>query len=194
MVLIYQGSSVYNSSYSYKSQDNSSKLHITDQNIAIAMPLRITNVAVLLWTVQLVAAQQKACSSFCSSLGMVQSNPGLSCNDIYQINKGSRGMSDNYWINTTMGVHQVYCDMELECGGHKGGWMRIADLDISRGDDCPTGWTKTTTANDGMNPATDVCRSPNDNAGCHSTSFTVNGTSYHKVCGKVRGYISEVYN
>ena len=41
------------------------------------------------------------------------------------------------------------------------GWMRISDLDTSRGDDCPTGWTKTTTANDGMNPATDVCRSPN---------------------------------
>ena len=48
-------------------------------------------------------------------------------------------VSGDNWINTTTGVHQVYCDMELECGGHKGGWMRIADLDTSRGDDCPTG-------------------------------------------------------
>ena len=66
----------------------------------------------------LVTAQENTCSSFCTSLGMVQSNPGKSCNDIYKINKQSRGVSANYWINTTTGVHQVYCDMELECGGH----------------------------------------------------------------------------
>ena len=144
--------------------------------------------AALLWTVQLAAAQQNTCSSFCSSLGMMQSNPGKSCDDIYKINKQSRGASGDYWINTTTGVHQVYCDMELECGGHKGGWMRIADLDTSRGDDCPTGWTKITTPNDPVQPVTDVCRSPNDNAGCHPTTFSVSGASYHKICGRVRGY------
>ena len=95
--------------------------------------------------------------------------------------------SDNYWINTTTGIHQVYCDMELECGGHKGGWMRIADLDTSRGDDCPLGWTKITT-NDAGQPSIDVCRTPSDNAGCYPTIFTVNKTSYHKICGKARGY------
>ena len=57
------------------------------------------------WACHLVAAQKKTCSAFCSSLGMLQSSPGKSCNDIYQINKGSRGMSGNYWINTTTGVH-----------------------------------------------------------------------------------------
>ena len=152
------------------------------------MALKITSAAVLIWTAQLVAAQEKACSSFCSSLGMVQSNPGGSCDDIYQINKGSREMSGYYWINTTTGVHQVYCDMELNCGGHKGGWMRIADLDTSRGDDCPTGWSKLTTPTDPSHPTLDVCRSTSDDPGCYSTIFTVNGTSYHKVCGKVRGY------
>ena len=73
---------------------------------------------------------------------MLQSSPVKSCDDIYQFNKtiaSLREASGNYWINTTTGVHQVYCDIELECGGHKGGWMRIADLDISRGDDCPSG-------------------------------------------------------
>ena len=30
--------------------------------------------------------------------------------------------------------------MELDCGGNKGGWMRIADIDTSRGDICPSGW------------------------------------------------------
>ena len=134
-----------------------------------------------------VAAQEKVCSSFCSSFGLLQTNPGKSCDDIYQINKASRGVSGNYWINTTTDVHQVYCDMELECGGHKGGWMRIANLDTSRGDDCPSGWTKITT-NDAGQPSIDVCRTPSDNGGCNPTIFTVNGTSYHKICGKARGY------
>ena len=26
--------------------------------------------------------------------------------------------------------------MELECGGHKGSWMKIADLDTGKVDDC----------------------------------------------------------
>ena len=99
----------------------------------------------------------------------------------------SRGASGNYWINITTGVHQVYCDMELECGGHKGGWMRIADLDTSRGDDCPSGWTKIFTFG-GEQPGVNVCRSPINNAGCYPTIFSVNGVSYHKICGKARGY------
>ena len=135
----------------------------------------------------IVAGQEKVCSNFCSSLGMLQSNPGKSCDDIYQINKASRGASGDYWIRTGTSIHQVYCDMELECGGHKGGWMRIADLDTSRGDDCPSGWTKWFT-NDAGQPRRTVCRSPNNNAGCYPTIFNVNGVSYHKICGKARGY------
>ena len=104
--------------------------------------MKVVIIAVIGWACHLVAAQEKVCTSFCNSLGLLQSNPGKSCDDIYQINKASRTVSRNYWINTTTGVHQVYCDMELECGGHKGGRMRIADLDTSRGDDCPSGWTK----------------------------------------------------
>ena len=69
----------------------------------------------------LVTTQESTCSSFCTSLGMLQSNPGKSCDDIYKINKQSREVSGNYWITTSTGVQQVYCDMELECGGHKGG-------------------------------------------------------------------------
>ena len=128
---------------------------------------------------------QKVCSSFCSSLGMTQSNPGKSCNDIYQINRASRGMSGNYWINTTTGVHQVYCDMELECGGHKGGWMRIADLDTSRGDDCPSGWVKVTTPSV---EALEVCRGSNNDAGCYPVVYPTHGVAYSRVCGMAKGY------
>ena len=55
--------------------------------------------------------------------------------------------------------------MELECGGHKGGWMRIADLDTSRGDDCPSGWTNITT------PVTAYI-APSGNARYYSTNFS----------------------
>jgi len=119
---------------------------------------------------------------------MLESNPGKSCEDIYQINKASRGVSGDYWIQTTTGVHQVYCDMELECGGHKGGWMKVANISISSGDDCPTGWTKITTPTNPVYPSINVCRSPNDDAGCYPTLFSVSGVSYHKICGMARGY------
>ena len=123
-----------------------------------------------------LAVSAQVCSNFCcSSLGILESNPGKSCADIYQINKATRGVSHDYWINTTTGIYQVYCDMELECGGHKGGWMRIADYDTSR-DDCPKGWNKIT-AN-----GIAVCRSPSDSAGCYSSMFSTYNV------GKVRGY------
>ena len=85
-----------------------------------------------------VTAEDKVCSNFYSSLGILQSSPGKSCSEIHQINKASRRLSGLYWINTTSGLHQVNCDMELECGGHKGGWTTIAKLDTSKGDACPS--------------------------------------------------------
>ena len=131
-----------------------------------------------------VTAQEKVCSTFCTNLGMLQSSPGRSCDDIYQINKASRGVSGLYWINTTSGIHQVYCDMELQCGGHKGGWTRVVKFDTSQGDSCPSGWTLITTP--GANPKK-VCRSGSTNE-CHSTIFTTYNTSFYKICGQVRGY------
>ena len=113
--------------------------HYLVQNRTVAAVMKIVTIAIIAWTCQLLVAQEKVCSTSCSTVGMLQSTPGKSCDDIYQFNKASRAASGNYWINTTTGVHQVYCDMELECGGHKGGWMKIADLDTSRGDDCPSG-------------------------------------------------------
>ena len=143
--------------------------------------MKVVIITVIGWTCYLVAAHEKVCSAFCSSLGMIQSTPGKTCNDIYRINKATRGASGNYWINTTTGVHQVYCDMELECGGHKGGWMRIADLDTTRGDDCPSGWTKITT------PVA-ACIAANSDDGCHSANFSTLSVPYNKVCGMAVGY------
>ena len=148
----------------------------------VVVKVMIIAIITCVWAFCLVEAQEKVCSSLCSTVGMLQSTPGKSCNDIYEFNKASRKRSGNYWINTNTGVHQVYCDMELECGGHKGGWMRIADLDTSRGDDCPSGWTKITTS------SIVACRAPNSNAGCYSTNFSTLNIPYSRVCGMAMGY------
>ena len=138
-----------------------------------------------------VTAEEKVCSSFCSSLGMLQSSPGKSCADIYQINKASRGVSGLYWINTTSGLQQVNCDMELECGGHKGGWTTIVKLDTSKGDACPFGWTKITAPGDSPKV---VCRSGNDAGGCYSAIFTTYNITFNKICGQVKGYMKGTPN
>ena len=114
---------------------------------------------------------------------MIQSTPGKFCSDIYQVNKASRGASCNYWINTTTGTHRMHFDMKLECGGQKGVWMRIADLDTSRGDDHPSEWTK-------IIILVAACRAPNTNAGCtcYSTNFSTLNIPYSRVCGMAVGY------
>jgi len=74
-------------------------------------------------------------------LGTNPSSPGKSCREIYEYNMASRGNSGYYWIETDHS-HKVYCDMELSCGGIRGGWMRIAKVDTTQGDDCPGSWKK----------------------------------------------------
>ena len=142
-------------------------------------------VLILIIAGAVATAEEKVCSSFCSSLGMLQSSPGKSCADIYQINKASRGVSGLYWINTTSGLQQVNCEMELECGGHKGGWTTIVKLDTSKGDVCPSGWTTITTPGDLPKV---VCRSGNDAADCYSAIFTTYNITFNKICGQVKGY------
>ena len=146
--------------------------------------IAISNIVAILSVAGSAALAENTCSSFCSGLGMLQSSPGKSCTDIYQINKASRGVSGLYWVNTTNGLHQVTCDMELECGGHKGGWTTIAKFDTSKGDSCPSGWNRITTP--GNNPKT-VCETASDR-GCYPTSFNTYNTTFSRICGKVKGY------
>ena len=127
-------------------------------------------------------AENAVCSNFCSALGMLSSTPGKSCNDIYQINKATRGVSGNYWIqanNRTIHAQQVYCDMELECGGHKGGWMRVANVNATNGEACPGEWINNGNYNS-------YCTGTGA-AGCYSAEFTV-PYHYNKICGQVRGF------
>ena len=71
--------------------------------------------------------------------------------------------------------------MELTCGGITGGWMRIANIDTTQGDDCPSGWSKITQPRP-------LCRGSGDAAGCYSAYFSNNKAEYNSICGKLRGY------
>ena len=115
-----------------------------------------------------------------NKLGTDSFYPGKSCKDIYDNNMASRGVSGEYWIETDK-VYKVYCDMELSCGGIKGGWMRIAKVDTSQGHDCPVGWKKITSPRP-------LCRGSGDAAGCYSAYIANHNAKYNAICGKLRGY------
>ena len=111
---------------------------------------------------------------------------GSSCEKIYNYNPEIRDKSGYYHIKNQW----KYCNMTgiditnfiPTCAGVGGGWRRIADIDISAGDDCPSGWTK---AN---NSIYSFCQKSFNGSGCSSANFTANGIAYQKVCGKARGY------
>ena len=115
-------------------------------------------------------AQDDTCTRYGFDIDLL----GASCADIYNKNPTSQS---GYYVLKTDHLFVAYCDMELDCGGTKGGWMRIADIDTSRGGTCPSGWTSYNSYCTG-----------GSSAGCHSAYFSTNSTSYSKVCGKVRGY------
>ena len=114
---------------------------------------------------------------------------GLSCEDIYNNNPETGNKNGYYPINNNM---WTFCNMTLiaaiaddgniSCAGVEGQWRRIAGVNISAGDDCPTGWLKSSYNGIGF------CRAPSNDDGCYSTFFSTNGVSYQHVCGRARGY------
>lgn len=120
--------------------------------------------------------------TFYSKLGTEAFLPAKSCEEIYQINRASRQKSGLYWVRNPS-LHKVYCDMELECGGIKGGWTRVAHLDTTDGSACPSSWSKITIPG----TSTDVCQS-GDNAGCYSADYSTLNVSFSKICGQVLAY------
>ena len=107
-------------------------------------------------------------------------NPAASCRDILKQEPDST--SKYYWIRDSSGrVTQQYCDMEREGCGTRGGWMRVAHLDMTQpNQQCPPGFRLIT------DPKR-LCGRPGP-PGCVSVKFSTNGITYNKVCGKVIGY------
>ena len=113
---------------------------------------------------------------------------GSSCEDIYNNHPLTIDKSGYYRIN---GNQWTYCNMTAiangdfitTCAGVGGGWRRIANINISAGDDCPGEWRKATQSD------VSFCRVASDEWNtCSSASFSTNGISYQKVCGRARGY------
>ena len=80
---------------------------------------------------------------------------------------------------------KVYCDMERVCGCDEGsggsvGWMRVADINMTRDkENCPAGFRKVTSSDKRM------CGG--QSSSCVSTSFTSHGVEYSQVCGRITG-------
>ena len=112
---------------------------------------------------------------------------GLSCDHIYHNNRETGNKNGYYPINNNQ---WTICNMTaiaasyftFSCAGVGREWRRIASFNISAGDDCPTGWNKSSYSN------VSFCRSPSNDRGCYSTTFSTNHVAYQRVCGKVRGY------
>ena len=93
--------------------------------------------------------------------------------------------SGYYWVRASNGsAVSVYCsDMTLSCGGVTGGWMRVAELDMTNSShQCPSG----------LRQRNDIgkrtCVPNSDSATCSSVTFLVNALDYSKVCGRIIGY------
>ncbi len=110
-------------------------------------------------------------------------NPSLSCRDLYTAMKPS----GYYWIQSgpSNPAAKVYCDMDRTCCGSRGGWMKMADIDMTNSThQCPIGFkliTRTT-------PPYRTCGRPDHLRGCVSTTFGTNGVRYSRVCGRILGY------
>ena len=81
---------------------------------------------------------------------------------------------------------KVYCDMERVCGcderrGEGGGWMRVADIDMTRHkENCPSGFRRITSSDKVM------CGGLSSQ--CIGTTFGTHGIEYSRVCGRIIGY------
>ena len=123
--------------------------------------------------------------------GMNYYNTRSSCEDIYNNNPETVDKSAYYRINDNQ---WTYCNMTAiaiangdfisTCAGVGGGWRRIANINISAGDDCPGAWRKATQS------GVSFCRVASDDGDgvTSSANFSTNGISYQRVCGRARGY------
>ena len=92
--------------------------------------------------------------------------------------------SGYYWVRASYGsVVRVYCDMTRSCGGVTGGWMRVAELDMTNSShQCPSGLRQRTDSN------LRTCVRDSDSRGCSSVTFSNDTLEYSRVCGKIIAY------
>ena len=100
-----------------------------------------------------------------------------SCIDIYELDPFSP--SGYYWVRSSNGsAVQVYCDLGVVCDNRTGGWMRVAELNVSESKSCPSPW--------GLNSTFMGCGSFSYSCN-ESTVISTHGVSYSNICGRVYG-------
>ena len=115
------------------------------------------------------------------SPGDSPSYPARSCTEIKAVSYNSP--SAYYWLTAGNGSSiRMYCEMNSICGGISGGWMRMADINMTDGGHkCPQG-LRTLTEPKRM------CVKPTNEQDCASVTFDTQGIEYTRVCGKIIGY------
>ena len=107
-------------------------------------------------------------------------NPASSCQQLARDHP--HAASDYYWVsNGTMQPVKVYCDVDQHCCNSTGGWVRVANIDMTDpNQQCPPGF----------NLRTDVrsCDSSDTGYGCTPITFPSHSIEYRKVCGRIRAY------
>ena len=90
--------------------------------------------------------------------------------------------SGYYWVRASNGsVVRVYCDMTLSCGNITGGWMRVAELNMTdTSQQCPNSLVERTDGN-----IRSCCLT---NTGCSPTTYSTQTYDYTKVCGRITAY------
>ena len=90
--------------------------------------------------------------------------------------------SDYYWVsNGAMQPVRVYCDMDQHCCDSTGGWVRVANVDMTDpNQQCPPGF----------NLRTDVrsCDRSDTGLGWTPITFPSHSIEYRQVCGRIRAY------
>ena len=118
-----------------------------------------------------------ATSASPSPSGETTDDPATSCKDLYDTHDASSGY---YWIGETGSAVRVYCNMSLTCGNVTGGWMRVANIDMTNTSHiCPSGLDLITSPRRLCDKAVD---------GCASSDFNVHGAQYSHICGRIIGY------
>ena len=114
------------------------------------------------------------------SLGLSSYKPAKSCREIFRYNPSSP--SGYYWLKSaSMESREVYCDMDTTHCNTRGGWMRVAYLNMTEpGASCPTSLRQ-------INTPAKLC-GRRTAPGCSSVTYPVDGIRYSKVCGQARGY------
>ena len=148
-----------------------------------------------------VQVQEENQLNISTRLTELEDTENLQNNKIQQINASLAGLhpsfpatscaalppsspSGYYWVRASNGsAVRVYCDMTRSCGGVTGGWVRVAELDMTNSShQCPSGLRE---RNDSNNR---TCVRDSDSPGCSSVTFSSATLEYSRVCGKIIAY------